>query len=104
MHLPCTAQSPSTVHFCRRRQNDRTDQRLLSVSHDSRVQVVFCAEDDLWSVAASGGIARRLTANLGAVTHPLFSPDGEWLAFVGREEGQPGGLSGVRVRRARPGG
>jgi tricorn protease len=52
-------------------------------------QVAFVAEDDLWSVDASGGIARRLTANLGEVMHPRFSPDGEWLAFVGHEEGQP---------------
>jgi tricorn protease len=50
-------------------------------------KVVFVAEDDLWVAPVVGGIARRLTANLGAVTHPSFSPDGEWLAFVGREEG-----------------
>ena len=50
-------------------------------------KIAFVAEDDLWLVNATGGIAQRLTANLGEVTHPFFSPDGEWLAFIGREEG-----------------
>lgn len=51
--------------------------------------VVFVSEDDLWSVPADGGIARRLTSNLGAVTSPMLSHDGSQLAFVGREEGGP---------------
>jgi tricorn protease len=50
-------------------------------------KIVFVAEDDLWLVQATGDSARRLTANLGAITHPCLSTDGEWLAFVGREEG-----------------
>lgn len=51
--------------------------------------IVFVSEDDLWSVPRQGGLARRLTSNLGQVNYPALSPDGEWLAFVGREEGMP---------------
>lgn len=55
--------------------------------HDDTI--VFVSEDDLWSVPWTGGVARRLTSNLGQVTHPMLSPDGERLAFTGREEGAP---------------
>ena len=49
--------------------------------------IVFVSEDDLWTVSASGGIARRLTSNSGQVTNPVLSPNGKQLAFVGRDEG-----------------
>jgi tricorn protease len=49
--------------------------------------IVFVSEDDLWSVPATGGVARRLTSGLGMATHPALSPDGQWLAFSGRDEG-----------------
>jgi tricorn protease len=51
--------------------------------------IVFVSEDDLWSVPRAGGLARRLTSNLSDATYPVFSPDGEYLAFVSREEGSP---------------
>ena len=60
--------------------------RFPTVHQDT---VVFVSEDDLWTVPVAGGIARRLTSNLGAVTSPMLSGDGAQLAFVGREEGGP---------------
>lgn len=58
--------------------------RSPTLHHDT---IVFCSEDDLWSVPSEGGVARRLTASLGAVSTPRFSPNGKWIAFSGREEG-----------------
>ncbi len=40
---------------------------LPTISGDT---VVFVSEDDLWSVPAQGGIARRLTSNLSLATRP----------------------------------
>lgn len=65
--------------------------------------VVFVCEDDLWSVPLGGGIARRLTADPGAVSFPAFSPDGSRIAFTCRNDGPPEvfvmGADGGEVRR-----
>ena len=52
-------------------------------------RIAFVCDDDLWTVAASGGVARRLTAGISEPSTPCYSPDGRWLAFVGRDEQHP---------------
>lgn len=49
--------------------------------------VVFVSGEDIWSVDAAGGIARRLTIHDGEERYPRFSPDGQWIAFTGEYDG-----------------
>ncbi len=54
--------------------------------HDEHV--TFVAEDDLWRVEVSGGVARRLTANPGSHSGPRYNENGSLLAFASRDEGR----------------
>jgi len=74
--------------------------RFPSIHGDT---IVFGSEDDLWTVPADGGIARRLTANLAETSRPRLSPDGQLLAFTSREEDHPEAWV-IRPRAGRRGG
>jgi tricorn protease len=53
--------------------------------HDNRV--AFSYAGNLYTVAADGGIARRLTSDVGYEMFAHFSPDGKHLAFTGQYDG-----------------
>jgi tricorn protease len=52
----------------------------------SRTQVVFVYGGYLWRVPREGGEARQLTTG-GHEGLPVFSPDGNWIAFTGQYDG-----------------
>lgn len=61
--------------------------RLLRFPAIHGDQVVFTYAGDLYTVNANGGIARKLTSDVGYEMFPRFSPDGNWIAFTGQYDG-----------------
>jgi len=61
--------------------------RLLRFPDIAGGRITFCYAGDIWTVAAGGGTATRLTAHPGLELFPKFSPDGKWIAFTGQYEG-----------------
>jgi tricorn protease len=67
----------------------KTDAYFLSnpcLSPDGQT-VVFSFEGDLWKADVADGKATRLTAMQGYETNPRISPNGQWIAFTGRQYG-----------------
>lgn len=52
----------------------------------SKTTIVFVYGGYLWSVPREGGEARQLTTG-GHESSPVFSPDGNWIAFTGHYDG-----------------
>jgi len=69
-------------------------------SPDSR-QIVFVSLRDgrqhLWLMDADGGREREVDLGPGVFDDPMFSPDGEWLAFTRRERNTEKALYVARV-------
>ncbi len=61
--------------------------RLLRFPTIHKDQIVFSYAGNLYTVAATGGTARRLTSHPGYEMFARFSPDGKHIAFTGQYDG-----------------
>ena len=61
--------------------------RLLRFPAIHGNQLAFTYAGDLYTVPASGGVARKLTSHVGYEMFARFSPDGKWIAFTGHYDG-----------------
>ena len=61
--------------------------RLLRFPAVNGDRVVFTYAGDLFTVSTSGGVARRLTTDVGYEMFARFSPDGKNIAFTGQYDG-----------------
>ncbi|HQJ74800.1 MAG TPA: PDZ domain-containing protein [Bacteroidota bacterium] len=61
--------------------------RLLRFPNIYGDQIVFAYAGDLFIVSSNGGIARRLTNDIGYEMFPHFSPDGKMIAFTAEYDG-----------------
>ena len=53
----------------------------------NKTDIVSVFAGDLWKVSRNGGAAERLTSGTGNESSPIFSPDGNWIAFSGEYDG-----------------
>ena len=60
--------------------------RFPSISPDGK-QIAFSYMGDLWIVSVDGGKATRLTNHVAYEREPIWSPDGQWLAFTSNRLG-----------------
>jgi tricorn protease len=60
---------------------------LLQHPSMSSNEIAFDYAGEIWTVSREGGQARLLTAGQGQNSRPIFSPDGRWIAYTGRYDG-----------------
>ncbi|HSO22580.1 MAG TPA: hypothetical protein VLT81_06715, partial [Chondromyces sp.] len=66
---------------------DTADTRFLSQPAIGGGHLAFVYANDLWVAEADGRHPRRLTSDEGVESNPVFSPDGEWIAFDAQYDG-----------------
>ena len=58
----------------------------LDLSPDGTT-IVFALLGDIYTMPSAGGIAQRITEGMAIDSQPVFSPDGNWLAFLSDRSG-----------------
>jgi tricorn protease len=66
---------------------DTRDTRFLTLPAISPSEIAFLYANDLWAADLDGKNPRRLTTGSGVISAPVFSPDGQWIAFSGQYDG-----------------
>src|SRR5688500_5709558 len=57
-----------------------------SLSPD-RKEIAFVSGGDIWTVPSNGGVAALLVSHAATESRPLYSPNGQQLAFVSTRTG-----------------
>jgi hypothetical protein len=60
-------------------------------SPDGRTALYGTSADPnvIWAVPVRGGAPRAVVRGTSTVNHPVFSPNGRWIAYAGDEAGRP---------------
>ncbi|MBN1580405.1 MAG: PD40 domain-containing protein [Anaerolineae bacterium] len=66
---------------------EQSETLLLKQPTVSAEHVAFLYAGDIWIADRDGGTPRRLTVHEGEKSTPMFSPDGQWIAFSGNYDG-----------------
>src|SRR4029079_8885879 len=66
---------------------DTNDTRLLSYPAISAKNIAFVYSEDLYIADVDGKNPRRLTSDLGVESTPVFSNDGQTIAFSAQYDG-----------------
>ncbi|MDH7568200.1 MAG: S41 family peptidase [Armatimonadota bacterium] len=84
--LALVLSSPALAQLDRPALTPIVGARRPALSPDG-TQLAFVYRGDVWVVPSTGGRAYRLTDHVETETNPLFSPDGEWVAFSSLRNG-----------------
>lgn len=66
--------------------NELRGVRSLALSPDGS-KLAFVYRGDIWLVSSAGGLATALTSHVEMEDNPVWSPDGNWIAFSSNRNG-----------------